>query len=326
VERLTRLSDLLLAWIRRLPGYIIDRVKELPRCITRWFWLLPDRLANWVRQRLGRPCERVAYLSDFERRLNRWLWAILWITSVYGLFQHVFLANIPEQFRGGARLGGLLYDLAIAYSVAFIFYLLVVRLPLRRDRDNTYRLTQPLTMRIISQAQNLMNMLTQAANLRVSRPNSRQNVDEVCRSIGLASPAYPRIDELRKLSSSPARLDMLGIDDSTTVVDVINQSVSRARDLNREMLGFASLLPSDMVNLIAWIDDCNFFQAWDGIYPLLQRGLPPNPDLTFLADNLFEYLRLAELLDQYREKFLPGEPGKPPELDSDVVPLSGYTN
>jgi hypothetical protein len=117
---------------------------------------------------------------------------------------------------------------------------------------------------------------------------------------------------------------MLGIDDSTTVADAFNQHVARACDLNREMLGFASLLPSDLVNLIAWIDDCNLFQAWDGIYPVLQRGYPPNPDLTFLADYLFEYLQLAELLDRYRKEFLPGEPGKPPELGGDGVPLWGY--
>jgi len=272
----------------------------------------------------GRASNRLKYLSGFERRLNRSLWALLWIALVYNLFQHVFLANVDEIFCGGARLGDLLYEIAVAYSVAFVFYLLVVRLPALRDRENTYRLVQPLTMRIISQAQNLMNMLTQAADKQVSRPNTRENVDEVCKSIALTSRTYPNIEKLRELVRRE-RHAMLGMDESTTVADVLNQNIRRAHDLNSEMLGFASLLPSQMVNLIASIDDCNFFQAWDGYLSVLSRGIVPrNPDLTDLADFLFQYLQLAELLDRYRKTFLPGEPGGP-ELAGVDAPLSGYT-
>jgi hypothetical protein len=268
-----------------------------------------------------RKWNRLSYLSDFERRLNRLLWASMWIALIYALFQHIFLANIPEQFPGGERLGELLYDLVIAYSVAFIFYLLVVRLPTRRDRANIYRLIQPLTIQIIYEAQNLMVLLTRAAGIMDSRPNSRENVGEVCKTIGLASPAYPLLQGLWK-PAVPEALAREGIDDSPTVADVIDQTIRTARDLNREVLGFASMLSSEIVNLIAWIDGCHFFLAWNAFVPYLHRKPKPNLDLTILADDLFKYLQLVELLNRYREEFLPGKPLRPSELSGITDPLN----
>ena len=109
---------------------------------------LPDRYRDW---------NQLTYLSVFERRLNRSLWALLAIAVAYALLQHVFLANIPEKFRGVARWGDLCYDLAIAYAGAFIFYLLNIRLPLRRDRRNVYQYLAPLVERVIGEAVGLMN-------------------------------------------------------------------------------------------------------------------------------------------------------------------------
>ena len=86
-------------------------------------------------KRRFRRATQLSYLSSFERRLNRSLWALAWVALLFCVAEHVLLTNIPEVFRGGARLGDFFYHLANGYVEAFIFYLLIVRLPLRRDRD-----------------------------------------------------------------------------------------------------------------------------------------------------------------------------------------------
>lgn len=112
---------------------------------------------------------RYAYLSDFEKRLNRSLWWLLLIALAYSLAQHVLLANVPEVFRGGARIGDLLYDFAIAYVGAFIFYLLVVRVPLRRDRRTIYRHLAELIGHAVGEARNFIGALNLSAGFDDSR-------------------------------------------------------------------------------------------------------------------------------------------------------------
>jgi hypothetical protein len=60
---------------------------------------LRGRVSSWYED-----WNRAKYLSRFECWLNRSLWGLLAIALVYALSQHVFLANVPEIFRGGARL------------------------------------------------------------------------------------------------------------------------------------------------------------------------------------------------------------------------------
>lgn len=88
---------------------------------------------RWYRKR-----RRFAALSRGERRMNRTLSTLLVLALMYAVAQHVLLIDKPQLFRGGAQLGELFYDLAIAYVGAFVFYLLNIRLPLRRDRRNIY--------------------------------------------------------------------------------------------------------------------------------------------------------------------------------------------
>lgn len=144
----------------------------------------------------------LSYLSPFERRLNRTLWGLTWLAVLYSIAQHVLLANIPELFPGGARLGDLIYDLAIAYVGAFVFYLLVVRIPLRRDRENVYQHLEPLMTRIVQEADELMGTLHQAAGFESHRPNTLANVIETCAKI---EPETPTSQRLVAFSTNPIR-------------------------------------------------------------------------------------------------------------------------
>jgi hypothetical protein len=106
---------------------------------------------------------RAIYLNDFERRLSKSLWALLWIGVIYAMLQHVILINIPELFTGGASVGDLIYDLALAYISAFLFYILVVSLPLQRSRRGIYRYLNSVIGKIVGNGIGLMDTLNQLA-------------------------------------------------------------------------------------------------------------------------------------------------------------------
>lgn len=77
-------------------------------------------MSDGLKRRWQRATQ-LSYLSPFERRLNRSLWALACVALSYCIAQHVLLANVPEVFRGGERLGSVLFHLANGYVEAFIF-------------------------------------------------------------------------------------------------------------------------------------------------------------------------------------------------------------
>ncbi|MGH3787538.1 MAG: hypothetical protein ACRDRG_13525 [Pseudonocardiaceae bacterium] len=254
--------------------------------------------------------KRIKHLSQFERRLNGFLWTVFTIALVYAFVQHVLLAHTAERFSSGAELGDLFYDLAIAYIGAFVFYLLVVALPLRRDRHKVYQYLAYRFGRVVGEACGLMNSLNEAAGVDANRKNSWPNVENTCTLIG------PR---------SPANFGLLTPTGTVqgTVLDVIHYHMTRAHDVNREILSFATFLDSEALNLVAEIED--HLTSIDRMVGLLQQR--SSTDMSVLARDIFDYLQLADHLDDYRHEFLPTTFSRRPELiagsvrGSDASPL-----
>jgi hypothetical protein len=260
-----------------------------------------------------RGWNQAKYLSHFERRLNRSLWALLAIALLFAVLQHVVLANVPEASRG-AHLGTLCYDIAIAYIGAFIFYLLNVRLPLRRDRQNIYRNIGPVA-RVVAQATGLMQMLNRAAGFDAERECTLANVKEVCARI---TPQTP-VDLVLATNVTPL---------SATVMDAIYSYVTRARQLNSELLNLSTYLASDLIHLIALIEEHGGLDEFELIYAAYQSGhLDKSEDLSGIAPALFNYLQIVDRVDMYRKGLRLTFYTRPPYLlasgddESDAIPL-----
>jgi hypothetical protein len=246
-------------------------------------------------------------LSGFERRLNEGLWIAAIVAGVYAFVQHVMLGTIPELFPYGAALGDLIYDLAIAYIGAFVFYLLVVRLPLRRDRTNMYRYLAPILLRVSGEAVGLMRGLNEAANIDKTRDNTRSNVEATCKML---------------TPTTHANMVMRNADGSTrpaTVMEMIGYHIQRAREINSEIMKFASYLDSSVLKNIADIDGCALFMFYDAT-----GGQMGNPDLSVFSALIFEYLRLADRNGEYCREMGLNVPTPPSSLteDNDAVPLA----
>lgn len=277
-----------------------------------------------------RDWSRLAYLSTFERRLNRALWAVLAIALAYAVSQKVLLAHVPELFRGGARIGTLLYDLSIAYAGAFTFYLLVVRLPLRRDRQNVYRHIGWLIWLIIEHARNLMTTLNRAAQIEpADRPNTWANVSDLCAKIAPNSDA-PMDQGVQLTPNNQVR--------PVTVLYVILDRIGRTQTCMDGILSYAASVPSELIDLLTAIERYSHFRSFRQIaqmaqqFPGLQFGVG-NQDLTMWSKQIFDYLLLVDRLDAYAQEFgLGGVPERPPGLldhddpRSDEVPLVRLMN
>lgn len=72
----------------------------------------------------------------------------LFVLAVIFVIVHAALLSVPEMFSGGAALGNVIYDLAIAYVGAWAFNLLVVILPRLRDRERVLEGAGPAIERL----------------------------------------------------------------------------------------------------------------------------------------------------------------------------------
>jgi hypothetical protein len=244
---------------------------------------LRDRYREW---------NRYSYLSRFERRLNRTLWAVLLLGVAYAVLQHVVLANVPEVFRAGARWGDLFYDLAIAYVGAFAFYVLNIRLPLRRDRRHIYQNIAPLINRIVALAVDFVWQLNRTAAVPESRPNTLDNILDTCGRI--------------TLDTETPNFGIPNPDGSLrqgTVRELIRDSVAHAQKVNKEVLEFAPYLAAEMIENIVGIEQRGYF----GVFALVDHALGDERrtrNLSFLARHIFDYLQLADKVDDYYTEFV----------------------
>lgn len=232
------------------------------------------------------------YLSPFERKLNRTLWAVTASALLYSLLQHVVLANVTELFEGGARIGDLLYDLAIAYVGAFLFYILVVRLPLVRDRRNVYQQLEPLIARVVMEADSLMSALHGAAGFDSHRENTLANVQESCAAL---TPETPTLHRLIPSSEDPVH---------PPVRDAMYNQMERARSVNRQIFDQSNFVSSDVIQYVSAIENCSYFSSLESTYPMWVSGFLETDDLSYFGRLIFEYLLRVDQLDVYRQQFL----------------------
>ena len=237
--------------------------------------------------------------------MNRTLWLLLVFALVYAVAQHVLLINIPQLFRGGAQLGELFYDLAIGYVGAFVFYLLNIRLPLRRDRRNIYPHIGPMIGMIVTHTKDFVRICNVTAKIEPpSRPNTSENINDLCSRIG------PN-DEVP--SAFPVEVRQL-VDN--TVAGMISDRLARIRVNVDNILKFSSLLATDLVDLLTEIEShsrtINFESPLNGaivvqtttgtVVPISPRL--GNSDLSVWAERIFEYLVLVDQLDKYGKTYL----------------------
>ena len=243
---------------------------------------------------------RAQFLSHFERWLTISLWALAVVAVAYAFAHHVWLVDKPALFHNAARWGAVAYDIAIAYSGAFTFYILNVRLPQRRDRRNIYRHLAPLISRVVGEATNLIQHLNAAAGVDVDRTNTWPHVEHTCANVNPNQPADFLI------------MEASGVMRQASVIERMAYDMNRAREVSRELLKYPAYLGTDVVSLLVDIDEQGYFKALEQYAGMGHFQNAPN--LSLIAREIFDYLQLADHIDDYRHDFLPLAFGRRPEL------------
>jgi hypothetical protein len=250
-----------------------------------------------------RRWNRLAYLSDSEKHLNWFLWALLLVALVYALAHHIWLVDIPAHISWGPPFGVVCYELAIAYAGAFTFYLLNVRLPLRRDRHNIYRHLGPLVGLIVTQADEFIAKLNKAAGITPSnRESTWATVEELCSKIGLNTVQGELFVGAKSFGAH-------------TVFTLIIENMQYTRSWIERILSFSSFLATDLVDLLSAFDTHTHFRTFSQMVSMHQAGMKiQNPTLSEWAGELFAYTKLIRELEAYGQKYLPMKYEDRPEL------------
>jgi hypothetical protein len=253
-----------------------------------------DRYRRW---------NKLAYLSTSEKVLNRALWVLLIAAVAYAVAHHVWLVNIPARISWGPPFGVVCYDFAIAYGGAFTFYLLNVRLPLRRDRHNIYRHVGALVGLIVTQADEFIAKLNKTADITPSdRESTWANIEELCSKIG---PNTVQGELFVGVKSVGAH----------TVFTLIVENMQYTRSWIERILSFSSFLATDLVDLLSAFDTHTHFRNFSQMVSMMQAGLKiQNATLSMWARELFNYTKLIRELDAYGQKYLPMRYEDRPEL------------
>jgi hypothetical protein len=138
-----------------------------------------------------------------------------------------------------------------------------------------------------------------AAGVWVQRRASWANVREVCNKIGPGSSANP---------------PFIPTPTPNKVIDLIEYRVNNAKELHRELLSFSTYLSTELVNLVVELNDSSLINLFEDYVPRFRSCRYYDDDLDFAAVQLYDYLRLADRLDQYHRKYL-----KSPLKISDII-------
>jgi hypothetical protein len=116
-------------------------------------------------------------------------------------------------------------------------------------------------------------------------------------------------------------------------MDAIYSYSTRARQLNRELLDLSTYLASDLIHLIALIEDHGGLDEFEQIYAAYQRGhLNKSDNLSGIAPVLFNYLQIVDRVAKYRKGLRLTFYRKPTYLlasaddESDAIPLKDEMN
>ena len=212
---------------------------------------------------------------------------VIFLCSIITIFLIDFwLIDIPELFKGGAKLGQILYKLCFAYISAFIFYFLVVHLKNQKDKENFYGYISSNTSMVIGQAKALIISLENNSGIKLNSafPDSLE-LQSICRTID---------------PNAKAPLVFGYIGNYATWLQYLDYFKKRSNEASNKVLSKVQFIESELVKKLAEIEDCSHFKEIT-MFSNLKIG---NTDLSAFEPSLAEYFKLISDLETYYVKNL----------------------
>ena len=174
--------------------------------------------------------------------------SIIFILSLFTIILiDFYLIDIPELFKGGYKLGLIIYRLCLSYISAFIFYFLVVHLKNQKDKRILYSYVSKFSTLIIEQDKKVSKDLAENSGMQLES-------------------AYPNSDELSKIcklinpnSDAPLIWGVKINDKNANWIQYFEHNRLKTFEYSSKLHSVINFLDSELVYKIARIEDCGHF-------------------------------------------------------------------
>ena len=165
---------------------------------------------------------------------------------------------------------------SLSYVTSFMFYVLTIYLPLRRDQKNIQRVIVPYLQKVINDTRSVSySFLAASGQDSEVREMKEDDFHEIFKRV--------------KPSDGSARLDFLGFDSWTEYL--VHQKSRIVQALDR-VLSYEHYLETDLILQIETLQNCGLFEIIDQI----EKKPVEHEDFSFLAQAYYEcYLQVRQL-------------------------------
>ncbi len=224
----------------------------------------------------------------------------MFVGSLVFMVGRTALLSVRELFPGGARIGDVVFELALAYVAAWMFNLLVVVLPQLRSRD----LVLAAVGRVISKLADVGLKMPTAMAQGAQIPAPEQTLPtegwltETGKRLPLGGPSPLLVaDGVRMV---PA-----------TWQDWVSDAVTRVDSLNASLVPYLPFLEIELIGLVNDVVLSDFIDEGRGIAGFTR---PVSGDMSPLAHSLRAFMSACAALREYGEREFP---------QGDIVAVTG---
>lgn len=231
-------------------------------------------------------------MKSFKDRLNKLyrlcknlrtdLLLIFVASLAYILIFDFLLINIPSIFDNADKIGSLIFNIAISYLTAFIFYFLVVHIKEENDKNKIYPYILNKVSVIVKSGSELFKRFSDGSKITYSTKfPSTEIVMEMCKNLHIK-------DQAPIITGGQYGTWMHFIKSTR------NYNLQTIESIKSKMI----YLEPELIVLIANIEENNLFSLVDVVIQT-NNMVGGNQDLTIFHPGLMKYIENLSALDKY---------------------------
>lgn len=210
---------------------------------------------------------------------------LLFLSFVSILLIEFGLKKIQPRFQFQADFGVIYLNLCYSYFSAFIFYYLIIFMPMERRRINTLRYVNNKLLTIGNLISGILETLFNEVNPTLAAPSkfTQKDIDNICHQINPKSPISLHFSENATFSDHYA---------------YINFKTSKIKLLSSELIILNDLLDEELIRGLTNINDAiTSFLTFD-------NNIPSNNDMQYLSVSLHNlYFESNEMLSHFSNNY-----------------------
>ncbi len=221
------------------------------------------------------------------------LFGLLIVSIVTTISVEFVFCEIPELFKGGAKLGALLVNLSLSYIAAYVFYVLTVVVPRHIEREHIKEHAAHLINMVLFY---ILFIMQDAVNMKIPQKDLKtKHLSE--NDFRLATQDVFMDNELAQFRASADGYNM-------KVGDAVSKNISGLIDTVNELFKHSAFLEPQLVSLISSSIRNEMNESWINsnrmgpVYIGNQTLVPQRRDVSCYAKHLADYQDIYRRIEQ----------------------------